>query len=380
MNFYFSAYSTPLLFGFIQGWIYAVLLWIRGWRAERLSDYLLGWVLVALCFNIWIYMLGFGGIEILWKELNFFPRTLSFLLPPLYYFYLRSQFDGMFRLRWSDWPHALPFGLDALYHLIVFGRGSDFVKAWEADVHNPYHVDDLTFLANTGQHMLYLYWSFQLYRHYRTWIGTQYSDTDTLSFRWFRNFLLALALMVTIDFSMTVLDLWLNLSFWQDWWNNLAGVVLIYYVSITGYGQRQPSRPLAFVESAPALPDLVPAEPQKPVSAELAEVYQRLLTLMHTEKPYLDAELSLADLARRMKLNATILSQTINSEGGKNFNDFINAYRIDEFKRAVLLPANAHLSLLGVALDCGFNSKATFNRAFKKLTDQSPGEYVAANR
>lgn len=96
MNFYFSAYSTPLLFGFLQAWVYAVLLWVRGRREERLSDILLGWVLVALAFQIWMYMLGFGGIEIFWKELNFFPRTLSFLLPPLFYFYLRAQFDTEF--------------------------------------------------------------------------------------------------------------------------------------------------------------------------------------------------------------------------------------------------------------------------------------------
>ena len=99
MSFYFSAYSTPLLFGFIQGWMYAILLWVRGRREERLSDVLLGWVLVALCFDIWIYMLGFGGIEIFWKQLEFFPRNIGYLLPPLVFFYLKSQFDNTFQFR-----------------------------------------------------------------------------------------------------------------------------------------------------------------------------------------------------------------------------------------------------------------------------------------
>ena len=98
---------------------------------------------------------------------------------------------------------------------------------------------------------------------------------------------------------------------------------------------------------------------------------------MTTDKPYLEPELSLAALARRLHTNPVVLSQVINTGAGKNFNDFVNQYRVDEFKRQVRNPANAHLSFLGLALDCGFNSKATFNRAFRKFTGQSPGEFLA---
>ena len=65
MDFHFSVYSTPLLFGFVQAWIYGLLLWQRGLRQERLADLLLGGVLVALAFEVWVYMLGFAGIEAL---------------------------------------------------------------------------------------------------------------------------------------------------------------------------------------------------------------------------------------------------------------------------------------------------------------------------
>jgi AraC-like DNA-binding protein len=87
--------------------------------------------------------------------------------------------------------------------------------------------------------------------------------------------------------------------------------------------------------------------------------------------------LSLADLARRMRTNPVVLSQVINMGVGKNFNDFVNHYRVEEFKQQAKKPTNAHLSLLGIALDCGFNSKATFNRAFRKFTGTSPGEFLA---
>ena len=64
---------------------------------------------------------------------------------------------------------------------------------------------------------------------------------------------------------------------------------------------------------------------------------------------------------------------------GKNFNDFVNAYRVEAFK--AMLKENKHeqLSLLGIAQECGFNSKATFNRVFKKLTNTSPTEYLKSS-
>ena len=397
MTFYFSVYSSPLLFGFVQGWIYAVLLWVRGRREERLSDVLLGWVLVGLSFNIWEYMLGFGGIEILWRELEFFPRTLGFLLPALCYFYLKSQVNADFRFTWRDARHATPFLLLATYHIGVFSMGHTFVERWKTTVHEPYHVDDVEFIVGVGLDVYYLILSLRLYQHYRAWIKTQFSDTETISFRWFRNFLIALTSTTLFRLLMTILSVTLGLNYWQNWWDELAGVALIYYVGIHGYAQAQPGRRLTFGQLPELLATPIPVlisegnnepilagsaserktEPAAPIlPAELMIWRDTLLDYMDNERPYLDPDLSLIDLARRLKTNASVLSPVINAGMGKNFNDFVNQYRVEAFKQQVRNPANRHLSLLGIALDCGFNSKATFNRAFKKLTGQSPKAFV----
>lgn len=399
MQFLFNAYSSPLLFGFVQAWVYAISLWVRGRREERLSDILLGWVLVGMGLNIWEYMLGFGGIEILWRELEFFPRTLGYLFPALCYFYLKSQTNADFRFSRRDAWHAVPFLLFVTYHVTIFSMGSRVVDTWKTTVHYPYHIEDLEFAIGIGLDIYYLVLSLKLYRLYRTWIKTQFSETETISFRWFRNFLIALIATTLFGLIVTFLSIAFGLNYWQDWWDELAVVVLIYYVSINGYAQVQSGRQLTFSMAGSPLPvadlALVPVvtEPeleadtyvavQPPVKEsqripdELRPLRDRLLVYMTTEKPYLEPELSLANLARRLHTNPVVLSQVINTGAGKNFNDFVNQYRVEEFKRQVQNPANAHLSFLGLALDCGFNSKATFNRAFRKGTGQSPGEFLA---
>jgi AraC-like DNA-binding protein len=196
----------------------------------------------------------------------------------------------------------------------------------------------------------------------------------------------ALASGLVVGVVMDGLDVWLDLNYWQDWWDNLYGAGLIYYVSITGYAQPQPRRQLTFSppaaapEAPPAAagPDIAPAAtgPVASLGGELDAWKRQLLDLMDAEKPYLEAELSLPDLARRLQMPVTLLSQVINEGTGKNFNDFINAYRVAEFLRQAQVPANARLSLLGIALNSGFNSKSTFNRAFKKVTGAAPKEYL----
>jgi AraC-like DNA-binding protein len=96
---------------------------------------------------------------------------------------------------------------------------------------------------------------------------------------------------------------------------------------------------------------------------------------MRSEKPYLNPQLTLNELSKKLGVNAAVLSYVINSGFNKNFNDFVNEFRIDEVKGKLQNGAADNLTLLAVAFDCGFNSKATFNRAFKKFTGTSPKEF-----
>lgn len=105
-------------------------------------------------------------------------------------------------------------------------------------------------------------------------------------------------------------------------------------------------------------------------------LHQRLKYLMDNKKIFTEPELTLSDLATRLEIHPNYLSQVINEMEGVNFYDYINSLRINEFKRLVSLPENQKYTLLALAFDCGFNSKSSFNRFFKKATGIAPSEYL----
>jgi AraC-like DNA-binding protein len=108
------------------------------------------------------------------------------------------------------------------------------------------------------------------------------------------------------------------------------------------------------------------------------EESNEVLTLkmyMTNEKPYIEGELTASQLAEKINISRHQLSQILNNQLGQNFYDFINEYRVEEFKSRLKLSENNNLTLLGIAYDSGFNSKTTFNTIFKKVTGLTPSQY-----
>lgn len=102
----------------------------------------------------------------------------------------------------------------------------------------------------------------------------------------------------------------------------------------------------------------------------------RLIRFVEKEKPYLDPGLSLRSLASAIDIHPNQLSWLLNESIGKNFNEFVNYYRVEAFKQLATDSTNAHLSLLGLAYESGFNSKTVFNTYFKKETGLTPKQFL----
>lgn len=106
----------------------------------------------------------------------------------------------------------------------------------------------------------------------------------------------------------------------------------------------------------------------------------RLSDYMKANKPYLDPNLSLRVLAEHIDIHPNQLSWLLNESLGKNFNEYINHFRVEAFKQLALDPKNEHLSLVGLAFESGFNSKTVFNTYFKKETGLTPRQFLKKNK
>ena len=88
-----------------------------------------------------------------------------------------------------------------------------------------------------------------------------------------------------------------------------------------------------------------------------------------------EPELNLKMLSDKTNIPAHYISQVINQQFGKNFSDYVNFYRVEDIKQKLIAPTQSHITIEGLAYMSGFNSKAAFQRAFKKQTGISPKEY-----
>jgi AraC-like DNA-binding protein len=101
---------------------------------------------------------------------------------------------------------------------------------------------------------------------------------------------------------------------------------------------------------------------------------------MTEKKLYQTPELTLNIVSKELNIHPNTLSQVINSVEQKNFFDYVNTLRIEEFKHRITNPDNHKYTLLSLAYECGFNSKTSFNRNFKNLTGKSPSEFLKESK
>ncbi|MEZ4949592.1 MAG: helix-turn-helix domain-containing protein [Saprospiraceae bacterium] len=133
-------------------------------------------------------------------------------------------------------------------------------------------------------------------------------------------------------------------------------------------------------KNIPAFSELaqeIPSGNQAFFTEDQAKSYiETMCKMLEEEKLFLDPSLSLKELAEKLELHPNRLSFLINEYLEKNFNEFINQYRLNNFKIIALNPDNQHLTLLGLAYESGFNSKSVFNSFFKKMEGKTPRKWL----
>jgi AraC-like DNA-binding protein len=189
------------------------------------------------------------------------------------------------------------------------------------------------------------------------WPKDPFSDQEIINFTWFKNMIYVMMTgFIFKEHSNLISFIW-DLDFNPDWYWNLGIIVIILYVSIWRYSQVQSSS-IAFYKIIP---------PNQKKDYDLAISYLKIEGLMLDQKACLGRPLS---LKTKTRTNPSVLSVAINQNFDKNFNDFVNEYRIYKFLEKSTNPDFKYSALL--ATDSGFNSKSIFNRSSKKIISAAP--------
>jgi AraC-like DNA-binding protein len=313
-------------------------------------------------------------------KINYWLIPMALALAPMLFFYVKSSTSSGFKWKKIYLLHFMPAFVLILYRISIYTY--DALQPGFSDTQNGYlkiYLDEpiiqpILMFVEFAVMLLYLAFTFQLIFGYRQKIKLFFSNTYKYELNWILTFLVIFSVLFIYEALQDVVGaLITELHYTQRWWLNLLLAVATIYIGVKGYfTDTEKLKNLNFnVASVPSQPA---DQQERPVASELE--LNTLRDFMESEKPYLDPELNLNDLATLTNMNRSQLSQLINSGFKKNFNDFVNEYRIEAVKHQLTEGRHKQLSLLGIAYECGFNSKATFNRVFKKLNNTSPTDYL----
>ncbi|SHI46922.1 helix-turn-helix domain-containing protein [Aquimarina spongiae] len=378
----FNLYSTPLLLLVLQAYVFAVLLLMRYFNQKYLPALLLALLIFITGYHRTTYTIGFMEWYDTYRntKINYWLIALSLAVGPLLYFYVKSITTSNFRFKKKDFFHFVPVSLFVIYKISIFVYdaslpGFDETQNGYLKIHlDEKYVQPLVGIVESLQMLLYLTFTLQLYYAYKKKIQHFFSNTYALELNWIRNFLFIYSFLFLYSiFEGVIGDLIVDLHWTQRWWYQFFSALAIIYIGIKGYfTDTNTLKNLNFE----VVPSSEKKTPDAPKDNNILENKTKLEQFMNDEKPFLNPDLNLKELSKMLKISVPVLSETINSGFQKNFNDFINGYRVKAVQDMLKEGKQKQLSLLGIAHECGFNSKATFNRVFKKLTNSSPSEYA----
>lgn len=397
MRYDFNFYSTLLLIFFSNGLLYSFLLLKKGIWNENQSNKWLSLFVFLCSLYIAPWMLGFAG----WydnqpyRELMFcIPFQHLFFIGPVIYFYIQSLLNPSFKINKFNFSHLIPGIIYLIYNLImvvgdkiILKKSYFYADGMDRDFDDWYQKTGLLSM------LIYFVVSLLYYQKFRKLMRQIASFADDFLFKWIKTFLIAflsMQLLQVLFFVISFLNPKID-GYVGSWWYYLCFAIIMFYIAITGYSNalltKIPFQFDSFQNSKVFL--LSPKENKiteeiefeeiiksEEVSEEILNWKNQVIALFESEKLFRNSELTLTEVSKKLKTNASVISKTINQGFKMNFNDFVNQYRIEEIKKAFENGEHKKSTLLGIAYDCGFNSKATFNRAFKKNTGFSPKEYL----
>lgn len=317
----------------------------------------------------------------------FFGHGVGFLLGPMLYFLLKSLILPKAQFIRSLYQHLIPFGL--VWFFISIPLALSIATPYFREFGDWYAAHD--YVVNLPENlffMVYAVLSLRLHSRIKTAMHEN-SAADKNNLDWYKHLLIGLSFIVIFDTLCTIYEFIFPVLHWNIGMLIAFSMVFVYiYLGYKGLFQSHiliPDFLLAKFEIAPMSKTSEPEELPIAKTAlraldnysndEIESLKQKLFHTLDDRKLYLNDSLSLGDLADEMGISTKKLSELLNQHLQTNFYNFINQYRVNEVIARMATPEAQKYTLLAVAYDCGFQSKASFNRIFKQKTGQSPSDY-----
>jgi AraC-like DNA-binding protein len=408
-NFY-SIYDILMLFAVLQGILFIIA--IPGIQDyNRIAN---RWLLILIaCVSLAIL------IRVMWAQreiaqispkIQLLSDFILLIYAPLFYFYLQKLLFQSEKLVVRRAFHFIPAAIQFLVYLPYFLMDTKIFKLkmvnHDADTQIVFGaIGALSLVVNA-----YYWWlSYKAINVYKTQYQTRYSYEQNLHY--LNTVLIIQAICLVLWLFTGFLFLFGNYIFSENTniIENSVDIIWLVFSTITYFlGYYAIHQPEVFkvpqhedtfddatsdseIESdlelesdsisdktppsVPTLKDNVHRE--KLFDEQFLQQKEKIKEYLQKSRAYSNPNLSLNELAAKVKIQPHVLSKIINDGFGVNFFDFINGYRIDEFKKLVRDPRFKNQTFLAVAFEVGFNSKTAFNRSFKKITNQTPRDYFA---
>lgn len=308
---------------------------------------------------------------LLWEPGVLFLGSLAYWLEgPLLYGYVSAILYRDFRFRWRHLIHLTPAAIAMQILLWQYYMQPSFVQREMMDslefMWSPL-MDGLVALRNLSI-ILYGGWCLWELRRYRRLLQENYANLEARQRNWLTAFVSGFVIIAIWALTVHMIGAHIDYSL-----ANILGVCSNYFHFL--FVNALVFFSLRYTHLFDGLNKPEESEVVTEVTVFKDEQITRVKSFMLREKPFLDANINIESLAKRLSLPERTLSRILNQHFGKNFFEFINGYRIEEAKRLLADPANKEMNILDILAEAGFSSKSTFNAIFKKYVGQTPSQY-----
>jgi AraC-like DNA-binding protein len=292
----------------------------------------------------------------------------SFLLfNPAFFLYIKSLTRPDFRLKWIQLLHLLPFVVFEVIGILLSEHAS-LTNLFEASSNLVFNVFFMS--VSLVSWIVYNFLSVLLVHRYRINLPNEFSSISRENdLAW-----LLFLIIYYISFCVAALAIGLNAVLTERFlqtpfvFNYAVLLLLIYILSYYGLMQKNIFQNNDVPHPTERYQKSLLSEGRK------KEIKNAILTFFDKEKPYLNPDLNLQRLSEQLDIPKHHLTEVLNTEIGKNFFQFVNAYRIESVKQALAEKNNLY-SIEAIGYDCGFSSKSSFFTVFKKATGLTPMQY-----